>query len=628
MNNIVINAQCINKFIKPLKELGEEFNFSLGESNNKVRIIKGEENIIKFDNDSYDIYYTEEVYIYRLFIHVVARFKTSHHFHYYFEFNPQIKNLTYMLDSSRNAVMKTNEVKRLIRYLAAMGYNSLMLYTEDTYVVKKYPYFGYLRNPYTKEDIKEIDEYAKMFGVELIPCIQTLAHFNSLIRHYSMTNLFDCNDILLIGEETTYEFLEELIKTCKENFSTNKIHIGMDEAWMVGRGKYLDKHGYHEKGELMNYHVKRILDICDKYGLKPMMWSDMYISLLDGGAMVSEEKLKEIPKNVELIYWDYYHTEPNHFIKNLMIHKRIGNKTGFAGGAWKWLGFTPDNRYSLIEIHANMTACKLTNTDNYILTGWGDNGAETSTYAILPALYFASIDRTEYLRLDQDIDHHIFKDEFMILSDGLTFNEFMKLDLNNRITHNDDFMEKNTANKYLLFNDPLLGTLDTIIDDKANSMYLEHLEEFKKVPYKGTKFAYLFDTQVNLCKVLSIKALLGVNLRKHYQEHDKESLTNDLKDCKEILVLLENFYTTFKYQWDKENRVNGFDVQDLRFGALEKRLKVTIDKLSKYLKGEVESIPELDEKLLCFMGHGDEFEKDYDQCEYRWRRMTSVNVND
>ena len=58
------------------------------------------------------------------------------------------------------------------------------------------------------------------------------------------------------------------------------------------------------------------------------------------------------------------------------------------------------------------------------------------------------------------------------------------------------------------------------------------------------------------------------------------------------------------------------------------RNKVAIKKLSDYLEGKTKVIEELEEELLCFNGHDKDFEKDYDNCEYRWRRMTSVNVND
>lgn len=45
------------------------------------------------------------------------------------------KHFGVMLDCSRNAVMKPEAVKRMIDCLEKMGYNTLELYTEDTYEV-------------------------------------------------------------------------------------------------------------------------------------------------------------------------------------------------------------------------------------------------------------------------------------------------------------------------------------------------------------------------------------------------------------------------------------------------------------------------------------------------------------
>ena len=46
-----------------------------------------------------------------------------------------------MLDCSRNAVMKPEQVKQYARIIRDMGYNTLMLYTEDTYEVENQPFF-------------------------------------------------------------------------------------------------------------------------------------------------------------------------------------------------------------------------------------------------------------------------------------------------------------------------------------------------------------------------------------------------------------------------------------------------------------------------------------------------------
>ena len=50
-----------------------------------------------------------------------------------------MKRFGVMLDMSRNAVMKPDEVKNYARVLKSMGYNMIQLYTEDTYEVEGEP---------------------------------------------------------------------------------------------------------------------------------------------------------------------------------------------------------------------------------------------------------------------------------------------------------------------------------------------------------------------------------------------------------------------------------------------------------------------------------------------------------
>lgn len=50
----------------------------------------------------------------------------------------------------------------------------------------------------------------------------------------------------------------------------------MDEANMLGRGRYLEQHGYHDAVELLLRHLKRIAAIGAKYGFSLLMWSDLF----------------------------------------------------------------------------------------------------------------------------------------------------------------------------------------------------------------------------------------------------------------------------------------------------------------------------------------------------------------
>ena len=89
-----------------------------------------------------------------------------------------------------------------------------------------------------------MDDYAQKFGVELVPCIQTLAHLHNALKWPGGEKIKDTADILQVGKEETYQFIERMLKSVKEAFHTERVHLGMDEAVQLGLGNYLQENGY------------------------------------------------------------------------------------------------------------------------------------------------------------------------------------------------------------------------------------------------------------------------------------------------------------------------------------------------------------------------------------------------
>ena len=71
-----------------------------------------------------------------------------------------------MHDCSRNGPLNIKQAKEMIMVLSLFGLNRFMLYTEDVYEIEGEPFFGYLRGKYSKEELKDLDAYARSFGVE------------------------------------------------------------------------------------------------------------------------------------------------------------------------------------------------------------------------------------------------------------------------------------------------------------------------------------------------------------------------------------------------------------------------------------------------------------------------------
>ena len=518
-----------------------------------------------------------------------------------------LSEIGYMADCSRNAVARVDTLKKLVRQAALMGYHFIGLYLEDTLAIPEEPYFGYMRGAYTKEEIAEVVRYAAIFGVEIRPYVETLAHLNQITRYEHYQKFIDTDDILLAGDERTYEFLDHYLKAVSDAFPSRRVNLGMDEAHMVGLGKYLDAHGYQNRVEIIQKHLERVMEICRKYGLQPQMWSDMFFRLAFGGEYYVKDKPMtenvKIPEGLELVYWDYYSADEEHYDDMLRQHRKMTDKVSFAGGVWKWIGFAPHNRYSAVIGKAALSSCRRNGITSVVMTGWGDNGGEASQFSILPGLF-------EDARLVYE--DNLPEAAFYALT-GIREEDYMKLDLSNPLPARKDRV--NNAGKFLLYNDALLGIFDPLAQQLASGYYEDAANQLSNGYYEdaakqleqavrdssGSSLCYVLKTQASLCRVLQDKANLGMVIRTAYDAGDREKLREIAEEAiPQLLGKLDRFYQDFRKQWMSENKAFGFEVQSLRIGGLRQRILEVQQRLEEYLSGEIAEIDELEKPVLPF----------------------------
>lgn len=522
---------------------------------------------------------------------------------------PVYEQLGVMLDCSRNAVLKVETFQRLIRSLALMGYTTVQLYTEDTYEIKEYPYFGYMRGRYTREQMQAMDQYASLFGIELVPCIQTLAHLGTALKWSAFAEIVDCNDILLIDEEKTYALIDAMFRTMSENLTSRRINIGMDEAHMMGLGKYLDKHGYQERSTLMLKHFNKVMEIARKYGYKPMMWSDMFFRLASAGeyydvdSPIRQDVIEMIPDDITLVYWDYYSVEPEKYEGMLEKHKQLSDRIIFAGGAWKWMGFSPNNHFSQYIGEMAHASCVKHGIQEVLITAWGDNGAEASVYSVLPALQlwaelgYANRADTEHLQ------------ERFCTCTGGSFGDFMNLDMTMRVP---DLTTHDTHSinppKYLLYQDVLCGLFDKHVIPQTYADHFRRCAEFfAECVSRNPQWQVMFQTQVTLSRLLELKCEAGINIRSAYLNKDHELLAQyGQVILPELKQRAQQFISDYHAQWLDENKIFGLDVFDLRMGGLLRRIETATYRINSYLSGELTQLEELEQEILYFDGRENE----------------------
>lgn len=513
---------------------------------------------------------------------------------------PAFEHLTYMVDCSRNAVCSFDYVRQLIRQMALMGYDRLMLYTEDTYEIKEYPFFGYLRGRYSQEELRALDEYAAHFGIELVPCIQTLAHLNGIFHWREFDAVHDTADILCCDLEETYTLIEAMVRTCAETFHSRVLNIGMDEAEMIGRGAYLRKFGYQERFDIMERHLKRVLAICEKYGFTCMMWSDMFFKMISGGAYhtdgleISQEIRSRIPQNVELIYWDYYGRNKEKYGKMLEQHRALSDHIGFAGGAWKWNGFAPLMRHSMMASRLALESCMENGIQNVLVTGWGDNGGEAAQSVVLPVLSLYA--EYQYARRTDDA----WIASRLLACTGAVLEDFMELDTLNLTPDNPSPGRVSVGPaKYLLYQDVMMGIFDRHVDpDTYPAHYEACCRRLTEIAEKGGKYAYLFRTLAALADLLAVKCDLGIRIKNTYDAGDREELALLAERCRMAAEKAARFHEEVRRQWMLENKVFGLEVLDIRIGGVKERLLRAAERLEAFVSGKIDVLEELEQERL------------------------------
>ena len=528
-----------------------------------------------------------------------------------------------MFDMSRNSVFKPETVEMMMRYMALMGLNLFMLYTEDTYEVEGYPYFGHMRGRYTAAQIGRMEAFGEALGIELVPCIQLLAHLATALRWDCFSKIRDTHDILLADDEKTYEFIDGILGSVSKMYKSRRVHIGMDEARFLGQGRYLKGHPYCKKAELFCRHLNRCRELAMKHGLKPMMWSDMFFESAgqfgySSTADFPEEVKRAVPRDVDQVYWSYSSSDELEYANMLAKHREITDNVIFAGGIWTWSGPCPEYTCTVNATRAALAACINQGVREVFATVW-HNGAECPLALALPGLMiFAEMDYTGALNMDA------VRENFKFIT-GVDAQDILDMDIADHPAGDDRGRVKNPT-RYLLYNDPLAG----LLDKHAEGLELREFygQIAKKYENMGPKDGFLFEAFAYyraVMRVLELKADFGLRLKAAYDAKDVAVLKALYEQSNEIEERLAELQDTHRRSWLYYNKANGFEVFDMIYGALRARFQTLRFQLDRFFADTSYVIDELAEDRLPFVNIP-EGESPAVRVGPRFTRLYSANV--
>lgn len=177
---------------------------------------------------------------------------------------------------------------------------------------------------YTKEQIAELNEYAKAKNIEIIPEFDVPGHARPMVTAYPelFANvptgveseeefaLFFADikqNVICVGKEGVMDTLKVLAKEIIDMFPYSRyLHIGGDEA-NIGEWKncrtcqeYMQEHGIDGPRPLYTHFIKLMTDIVLDLGKTPIVWEGF-----------PREGSEEISRDVIVTAWEsYYHLAP------------------------------------------------------------------------------------------------------------------------------------------------------------------------------------------------------------------------------------------------------------------------------------------------------------------------------
>lgn len=308
----------------------------------------------------------------------------------------------YLLDVSRDKVPTLATLKRIVDILERFGYNQFQLYTEHTFAYAKHRAVWKDASPLTAEEIRELDAYCSMKGVELVPNQNSFGHLERWLSLPEYNHLAELPQggartpwgtikkdptTLCPTDLSSLEFLEELYDELLPNFSSELFNINCDETFDLVDGRGRSAAAVAEKGAGRVYleFLEKVAALARRRGKRPMFWGDMILH--------HPELVPELPKDLIALDWGY---EGNHpFMDEARKFRDAGLDFYVCPGTSSWNSLAGRVENMRENMAAAEKAGRIYGAKGFLVTDWGDGGHWQPLAASLPGLVLGGLFATE-----------------------------------------------------------------------------------------------------------------------------------------------------------------------------------------------------------------------------------------
>lgn len=339
---------------------------------------------------------------------------------------PAFRTRGFFYDVTRGKVPTLETLKDLADRLAFYKINQMQLYVEHTFAFLGFSEAWTGKDPLTAEEILELDGYCRKRHIELVPALATFGHLYEILmtktwRKYSELPIDDsqpfswyermAHHTLNAADGGSFDLVRRMLDQYIPLFSSGQFNICCDETFDIGAGKGAELVQREGKGRVYVDFLKKIIRYVQGKGKKVSFWGDIILK--------TPEYIREIPKGVQCLYWNY-----GADFKEEEIRTVAESGTEFqvcpGVGGWRMMMNLFENAFRnitrMVRLGKQYGAKGVLNTD------WGDFGHVNLLANSMPgmALGAALSWNTDDSRDWREFSRAYFRMEFGALADGLS----------------------------------------------------------------------------------------------------------------------------------------------------------------------------------------------------------------
>jgi hypothetical protein len=276
------------------------------------------------------------------------------------------------LDCSRGKVPKISTIKQLIERLAKLKINEFQLYIENVFTFKKHPEIGKGYNPFTPEEILEIQEYCKKYHIRLVGSLASFGHFERILSIPKYQHLgelpgfrgYPGGTTLCPTDPDSIKLVKDMYSEFVPLFEAEDFNVCCDETWELGEGRSKSLAERIGKGEIYLQFLLKIYELCQKHGKRMNVWADIVLK--------HPELLKKLPRDIVMLNWEYEQEGKNIFRTREIA--KSGLPSMVCPGTSSWLTHGSRLPNSMGNVTNFAKEGRKYGAEGFLNTDWGDNG--------------------------------------------------------------------------------------------------------------------------------------------------------------------------------------------------------------------------------------------------------------